>query len=112
MPQETQQSMEQIREMIAFLKTVAEKLNTQYYPIQLMGRKAIQKAMDIGPVEASHLINSGLLPTLQWGKVKKVKADDFNNLINQSIEEGTDLLALIRSHHAQKKSGREIHSGG
>ena len=69
----------------------------------LMGRKEIQEAAGIGAVEASYLLRSGIVPTLRWGRVRKIKASDFNKLVDQSIEEGVDLLELIRSRLPAKK---------
>lgn len=69
----------------------------------LMGRKEIQEAAGIGAVEASYLLRSGIVPTLKWGRVRKIKASDFNKLVDQAIEEGIDLLELIRSRLPQKE---------
>ena len=72
----------------------------------LMGRKEIQEAAGIGAVEASYLLRSGIVPTLKWGRVRKIKASDFNKLVDQAIEEGIDLLELIRSRLPSKEKTR------
>lgn len=77
----------------------------------LLGRKEIMKAGNMGEVEAGNLLRSGLIPTLKWGQVRKVRASDFNQLINQAIEEGVNLLELIRSQLPKKKS-KESNSSG
>lgn len=74
----------------------------------LLGRKEIMEAGDMGEVQAGDLLRSGIIPTLKWGRVKKVRASDFNKLINQAIEEGMDLLEYIQSQLPQKKSKKPV----
>lgn len=76
----------------------------------LLGRKEIQEAGNIGEVQAGDLLRSGVIPTLKWGRVKKVRASDFNKLINQAIEEGVDLLEFIQSRIPSKADRK--HTGG
>ncbi len=74
----------------------------------LLGRKEIMEAGDMGEVEAGDLLRSGLIPTLKWGRTRKVRASDFNQLVNQAIEEGVDLLEFIRSQLPKKKPKRNV----
>lgn len=76
----------------------------------LLGRKEIMEAGDMGEVQAGDLLRSGVIPTLKWGRVKKVRASDFNKLINQAIEEGVDLLEFIQSRIPSKADRK--HTGG
>lgn len=62
---------------------------------KFMGSKDIREATGFNANDVAKLLNSGLIPTLKWGTVKKIRVSDFNAFFDRVIREGTDLREML-----------------
>lgn len=96
--EETPKTDDIIPSPLSVSKPIAPKETLECIKVdKLMGNKEIREATGFNANDASQLLNSGLIPTLKWGRVKKVRVSDFNAFIGKVIQEGADLREMLGS---------------
>lgn len=68
----------------------------------LLGLKDLKKILNTGPNEVALMMDTGVIPFLKWGTIRKVRVFTLNKVLADAEEKGINLLEEARKRRGIK----------